>query len=63
MKERKILLDMKGIEKNFPGVRALKGVDLQIAEGEIHALMLTQFPLPLSSSELVLASFKYSLLK
>lgn len=39
MKERKILLDMKGIEKNFPGVRALKGVDLQIAEGEIHALM------------------------
>lgn len=39
MPERKILLDMKGIIKTFPGVKALKGVDLQIAEGEIHALM------------------------
>lgn len=39
MPERKILLDMKGIVKTFPGVRALKGVDLQIAEGEVHALM------------------------
>ena len=30
---------MKGIVKEFPGVRALKGVDFSVAEGEVHALM------------------------
>ncbi|MDR1506201.1 MAG: sugar ABC transporter ATP-binding protein [Treponema sp.] len=30
---------MKNITKNFPGVQALKGVDLQLRYGEIHALM------------------------
>ena len=36
---RELLLEMKGIVKNFPGVRALKGVDFSVAKGEIHALM------------------------
>ena len=34
-----ILLDIKGLEKAFPGVKALKGVNLQVRRGEIHALM------------------------
>ncbi|MDO4623640.1 MAG: sugar ABC transporter ATP-binding protein [Eubacteriales bacterium] len=33
------VLEMHGIEKGFPGVRALKGVDFTLCEGEIHALM------------------------
>jgi methyl-galactoside transport system ATP-binding protein/inositol transport system ATP-binding protein len=33
------LLEMKNITKIFPGVQALKGVDLQVRHGEIHALM------------------------
>jgi ribose transport system ATP-binding protein len=33
------LLEMKGIYKGFPGVRALKGVDLHIKPGEVHCLM------------------------
>lgn len=36
---REILLEMKGIVKNFPGVRALRGVDFSVARGEVHALM------------------------
>jgi ribose transport system ATP-binding protein len=38
-KQRKLLLEMRGIEKSFPGVRALRGVDLQLAEGEVLALL------------------------
>ncbi|HIU76902.1 MAG TPA: ATP-binding cassette domain-containing protein, partial [Candidatus Pelethocola excrementipullorum] len=34
----KILLEMKNITKTFPGVKALDHVNLQVAEGEIHAL-------------------------
>ncbi len=34
-----ILLDMKGISKNFPGVKALNSVDLEVKKGEVHALM------------------------
>lgn len=34
-----ILLDIKGLEKTFPGVRALKGVNLTVRKGEVHALM------------------------
>ncbi|MCR5179588.1 MAG: sugar ABC transporter ATP-binding protein [Lachnospiraceae bacterium] len=30
---------MRGIDKVFPGVRALQGVDFSLNEGEIHALM------------------------
>lgn len=33
------LLEIKGLEKSFPGVKALKGVSLQVKKGEIHALM------------------------
>lgn len=33
------VLEMRGIEKQFPGVRALQGVDFTLCEGEIHALM------------------------
>ena len=35
----KILLEMKNITKTFPGVKALDNVNLQIEEGEIHALV------------------------
>ncbi|PZD94414.1 ABC transporter ATP-binding protein [Paenibacillus sambharensis] len=34
-----ILLEMRGITKTFPGVKALSDVNLQVKEGEIHALM------------------------
>jgi putative multiple sugar transport system ATP-binding protein len=34
-----ILLEMRGITKTFPGVRALNNVNLKVREGEIHALM------------------------
>jgi inositol transport system ATP-binding protein len=34
-----ILLDVRGICKQFPGVRALDGVDLQVRAGEVHALL------------------------
>ena len=36
---RELLLEMKGIVKNFPGVRALQGVNFSVAKGEVHALM------------------------
>ncbi|MCI8661028.1 MAG: sugar ABC transporter ATP-binding protein [Lachnospiraceae bacterium] len=34
-----ILLEIKDLEKTFPGVRALKGVKLTVNKGEVHALM------------------------
>ncbi len=33
------LLQMRGISKSFPGVRALQGVDLDLAAGEVLALL------------------------
>ena len=33
------VLEMRGISKFFPGVRALENVDFTLREGEIHALM------------------------
>lgn len=39
MNKEDILLDAQGIIKTFLGVQALKGVDLQILRGEVHALI------------------------
>ncbi len=39
MDEEKYLLEMDNIVKTFPGVKALKGVNLKVKHGEIHALM------------------------
>ncbi|HBT18290.1 MAG TPA: hypothetical protein DEB05_15190, partial [Firmicutes bacterium] len=33
------LLEMTGITKNFPGVRALNNVDMKVKPGSIHALV------------------------
>ena len=33
------LLQLKGIDKAFPGVKALDGIDLAIQRGEVHALL------------------------
>src|SRR3954462_6250137 len=33
------LLEMHGIVKMFPGVRALDGVDLEVRAGEVHCLL------------------------
>jgi len=38
-KEEDSFLEMKGIRKSFPGVQALKGVDLSIGTGEVRALV------------------------
>lgn len=35
----KKVLEMKGITKIYPGVRALDGVDFIVEEGSVHALM------------------------
>ncbi len=35
----KLILEMKNITKLFPGVKALDNVNLQVEEGEIHALV------------------------
>ena len=34
-----VVLEMHGIYKSFPGVKALRNVDFTLREGEIHALM------------------------
>ncbi|MDA0564057.1 sugar ABC transporter ATP-binding protein [Streptomonospora sp. S1-112] len=34
-----LILHMRGISKEFPGVKALDAVDLRVRRGEIHALM------------------------
>ncbi|MDC7226498.1 MAG: sugar ABC transporter ATP-binding protein [Spirochaetales bacterium] len=33
------VLEMRNVHKSFPGVKALKGVDLTIKKGSVHALM------------------------
>ena len=33
------ILEMRGITKEFPGVKALDNVNLSVEEGEIHALV------------------------
>ena len=39
MEETKYLLEMTGIEKQFPGVKALDGAQLRLRPGTVHALM------------------------
>jgi ribose transport system ATP-binding protein len=34
-----VLLEIKGLTKTFPGVQALQSVDLDVREGEVHALL------------------------
>lgn len=34
-----LILEIKGLTKSFPGVKALEAVDIAIREGEIHALV------------------------
>ncbi|MFL6639607.1 MAG: ATP-binding cassette domain-containing protein, partial [Paraburkholderia graminis] len=33
------ILKLENISKSFPGVKALQGIHLEIARGEIHALL------------------------
>src|SRR5690349_17825606 len=35
----KVLFEMQGIGKTFPGVKALEGVNLIVREGQVHALL------------------------
>ena len=37
--ENNVVLTMRGISKEFPGVKALQNVDFTLRKGEIHALM------------------------
>jgi len=37
--ENKLLVRMENIEKEFPGVKALKGVNFDVRAGEVHALV------------------------
>ena len=39
MSEQQYLLEMQGIEKQFPGVKALDGANLRLRAGTVHALM------------------------
>ncbi len=39
MAEEKYLLEMTGITKEFPGVKALRGVELKVKAGEVHGLL------------------------
>ena len=39
MSEAKTILEVRNIIKEFPGVRALGGVDLSVRSGEVHALV------------------------
>lgn len=37
--EEEYFIELKGVSKSFPGVKALSGVDLAVRKGEVHALV------------------------
>jgi len=37
--DQRALLEIRGLDKSFPGVKALQGVDFTVRRGEVHALM------------------------
>ena len=37
----KILLEVRGLKANVSGIEILKGIDLTVREGEVHAIMAT----------------------
>lgn len=37
--DRQIVLEVRGVVKTFPGVRALDRVDFELRKGEVHALV------------------------
>lgn len=37
--QKQPIVAIKGLVKDFPGVRALSGVDLEVYPGEVHALI------------------------
>ena len=39
MDQREVILDIRGLTKEFPGVRALDDVSFQVRRGSVHALM------------------------
>ena len=39
MPENKFILEMNNVSKNFPGVKALDDVTLQVRPGTVHSLM------------------------
>ncbi|UUZ81015.1 ATP-binding cassette domain-containing protein [Paenibacillus sp. P26] len=39
MSDNRYLLEMNGISKEFPGVKALDGVTIKVRPGTVHALM------------------------
>ncbi|SJZ32755.1 sugar ABC transporter ATP-binding protein [Selenihalanaerobacter shriftii] len=39
MRKKELILEMEGITKTFPGVKALDNVDLRLYKGEVHALL------------------------